>query len=127
MVSTLELSLNLYVLGLVNDGASPNRKLFNLHTKLVDDPNCDVFKTINLFATTRRFIYFFADSPHLMKTARNCLYNSGSGACSRLMWNNGRYLLFRHIADFFYKDQLSICIACSSKIDIGTYCFYFLQ
>ena len=42
-----------------------------------------------------------------MKTARNCLYNSGSGACSRLMWNNGRYLLFRHIADLFYKDQAS--------------------
>ena len=21
------------------------------------------------------------------------------------MWNNGRYLLFRHIADLFYKDQ----------------------
>ena len=107
VVSTLELLLNLYVLGLVNDGASPNRKLFNLHMKLVDEPNCDVFKTINLFATTCWFIYFFADSPHLMRTARNCLYNSGSGACSRLMWNNGRYLLFRHIADLFYKDQAS--------------------
>lgn len=76
MVSTLELSLSLCVIGLVNEGASPNRKLFNLHTELVDDPNCDVvFKTINLFATSQRFIYFFADSPHLMKTARNCLYN----------------------------------------------------
>ena len=86
VVSTLELSLSLYVIGLVNDGASPNRKLFKLHTELVDDPNCDVvFKTINLFATSQRFIYFFADSPHLMKTARNCLYNSGSGTCSRFM------------------------------------------
>ena len=108
VVSTLELSLNLYVLGLVNDGASPTRKLFNLHMKLVDEPNCDVvFKTINLFATTCQFIYFFTESPHLMKTARNCLYNSGSGACSCLMWNNGRYLLFRHIAYLFYKDQAS--------------------
>ena len=106
VVSTLELSLSLNVIGLVNDGASPNRKLFNLHTELVDDPNCDVvFKTINLFATSQRFIYFFADSPHLMKTARNCLYNSGSGTCSRFMWNDGRHLLFRHIADLFYKDQ----------------------
>ena len=91
---------------MVNDGASPDRKLFNLHTELVDDPNCDVvFKTINLFTTSQRFIYFFADSPHLMKTARNCLYNSGSGTCSRFMWNDGRHLLFRHIADLFYKDQ----------------------
>ncbi len=76
MVSTLELSLSLYVIGLVNDGASPNRKLFNRHTELVDDLNFDVvFKTINLFATSRRFIYFSAGSPHLMKTARNYLYN----------------------------------------------------
>ena len=108
IVSTLKLSLNLYALGLVNDGASPNRKLFNLDTELVNDLNCDVvFKTINLFATSRRYIYFFADSTHLTKTARDCLYNSGSGSCSRLLWNNGRYLLFRHIADLFYKDQAS--------------------
>ena len=30
-VSTLELSLHLWVVALVNDGASPNRKLFNPH------------------------------------------------------------------------------------------------
>ena len=105
VVSTLELSLSLHVIGLVNDGASPNRKLFNLHTECVDNLNCDVvYKTANLFAPSR-FIYFFADSPHLMKTARNYLYNSGSGSCSRYMWNNGQYLLFRHIADLFYQDQ----------------------
>ena len=104
-VSTLELSLHLWVVALVNDGASPNRKLFNLHVKLTVDRECDVvYKTINLFAPSR-FIYFFADVPHLMKTARNCLYNSGSGSCSRLMWNDGHYLLFKHIADIFYRDQ----------------------
>ena len=105
VVSTLELSLDLWVVALVNDGASPNRKLFNLHVKLAIDRKCDVvYKTINLFAPSR-FIYFFADVPHLMKTARNCLYNSGSGSCSRLMWNDGQYLLFKHIADIFYRDQ----------------------
>lgn len=40
-----------------------------------------------------------------MKTARNCLYNSGSGSRSRLMRNNGNYLLFHHIANLFYSDQ----------------------
>jgi hypothetical protein len=105
VVSTLELSLDLWVVGLVNDGASPNRKLFNLHVKLAVDQKCDVvYKTINLFAPSR-FIFFFADIPHLMKTARNCLYNSGSGSRSRLMWNDGQYLLFKHIADIFYRDQ----------------------
>ena len=105
VVSTLELSLNLWVCAAVNDSASPNRKFFRLHSKLAVDLKCDVvYKTPNLFAMSR-FIYFFADSPHLMKTARNCLYNSGSGSCSRYMWNDGKYLLFKHIADLFYSDQ----------------------
>ena len=102
VVGTLELSLNLWVCTVVNDGASPK---FELHAKFVSDPNCDVvYKAHNIFAMTW-FIYFFADSCHLIKTARNCLHNSSSGSCSRLMWNNGQYLLFKHIADLFYSDQ----------------------
>ena len=105
VVSTLELSLDLWVIGLVNDGASPNHKLFNLHSTLAGEDECDVvYKTLNLFVPSR-FVYFFADSPHLLKTARNCLYNSGSGSHSRYMWNNGKYLIFSHIADLFYQDQ----------------------
>ncbi|CAB4031776.1 Hypothetical predicted protein [Paramuricea clavata] len=103
VVSTLELSLDLWVIGLVNDGASPNRKLFNLHSTLAGEDECDVvYKTLNLLAPSR-FVYFFTDSPHLLKTARNCLYNSGSGSHSRYMWNNGKYLLFSHIVDFFIR------------------------
>ena len=72
-VAVLELSLNLWVVVAVNDGFE----------KFVKDLKCDVvYKTLNVFATYR-FIYFFADSPHLMKTARNCLYNSGYGSHSR--------------------------------------------
>ena len=104
-VSVLELSLQLYVCAAVNDGALANRKFFRLHSQLAQDLKCDVvYKTRNVFAMSR-FIYFFADSPHLIKTARNCLYNSGSGSCSPYMWNNGQFLLFRHIADLFYSDQ----------------------
>ena len=104
-VGVLELSLNLWVIAAVNDGASPNRKFFELHSQYMGDVDGDViYKVHNVFATTR-FIYFFADACHLMKTARNCLYNSGSGSRSRLMWNNGRYLMFKHIADLFYSDQ----------------------
>ena len=105
VVSTLKLSLKLMVCAAVNDGASPNRKFFRLHAKLAVDLKCDVvYKTPNLFAMSR-FIYFFADLPHLIKTARNCLYNSGSGSCSRYMWNDGQYLLWRHIASLYYSDQ----------------------
>ena len=105
IVSVLEVAVNLWVVAAVNDGASPNRKFFNLHINLAEEIKCDVvYKTRNVFAMSR-YIYFFADSPHLMKTSRNCLYNSGSGSCSRYMWNNGNYLLFKHIADLFYSDQ----------------------
>jgi hypothetical protein len=104
-VSVLEVSLNLRVCAAVNDGASPNRKFFRLHSKLAANVGCDVvYKTRNIFAPSR-FIFFFADSPHLMKTARNCLYNSGYGSRSRLMWNDGQYLQFQHVADLFYSDQ----------------------
>ena len=41
-----------------------------------------VYRTRNLF-----------DLPHLVKTARNCLYNYGSGKCTRYMWNSGFHLM----------------------------------
>ena len=105
IVSVLEVSVNLWVVAAVNDGASPNQTFFNLHCNLTEDLKHDiVYKTKNVFAMSR-FIFFFADSPHLIKTARNCLYNSGSGSQSRFMWNNGSYLLFRHIANLFYRDK----------------------
>ena len=105
VVAVLETTVKLKVIAAVNDGASPNRKFFNLHANLGGVlPDHVVCKTPNLFCLTR-VIYFFADVPHLVKTARNCLYNSGSGSRSRYMWNNGQYLLFRHIADLYHRDQ----------------------
>lgn len=59
--------------------------------------------TINLFAP-HRFVYFFADTPHLVKTTRNCLLHSGSGTCTRYMWNNGQFILWQHISQMFYQD-----------------------
>ena len=103
-VAVLEVSLKLHVCAAVNDGASPNQKFSRLHSKMSKDKESDVvYKTPNIYAPSR-FIFFFADSSHLLETARNCLYNSGSGSRSRLMWNEGQYLLFRHIADLFYSD-----------------------
>ena len=105
VVGVLELSVNLWVCAVVNDGASPNRKFFQLHAKYMSGSNCDIIHKVHNIFAMERFIYFFPDACHLIKTARNCLYNSGSGSRSRLMWNNGHYLLFRHIADLFYSDQ----------------------
>ncbi len=85
-VSVLELSCNLWVCAAVSDGASANRKFYDLHVGLVgSDCSTDVVhKTVNLFDPSR-FIYFFSDAPHLVKTARNCLFNSGLGKHTRLM------------------------------------------
>ena len=62
-VAVLEVSLKLHVCAAVNDGTSPNRKFFRLHSKLAKEVDCDVvYKTPNIFAPSW-FIYFFADSP----------------------------------------------------------------
>ena len=82
-ISICELN-SLKVLAVKYDGASPNRKLFRMYFPMTkeDDMNPDtdvIYRTVNLFSSDKRFIYFISDVPHLMKTARNCLYNSGNG------------------------------------------------
>ena len=80
-VAILERNCNLWVIATVCDGASANRKFFKLHSRM-DGNSCQdvVYRTINLFCG-KRYIYFFNDPPHLLKTVRNCLLNSGSGQC----------------------------------------------
>ena len=60
----------------MSDGASQNRTFYRMHCGLDDHPDADVaYKTVNFFAPGRH-IYFIADAPHLMKTARNAIYHS---------------------------------------------------
>ena len=40
-----------------------------------------------------------------MKSARNCLYNSGYGRYARCMWNNDMSILWHHVSDIFYEDR----------------------
>ena len=48
---------------------------------------------------------FFADAPHLMKTTRNCMYHSGSGAGkTRLMWNDEREIVWNHLVKAVQDD-----------------------
>ena len=101
-VSILETSSNLWVIAATSDGASANRRLYRLHKPLDGNSDTDVcYRTINLFAP-HRFIYFFSDAPHLVKTTRNCLMHSGSVKSTRCVWNEGLYVLWQHIT------QLSI-------------------
>lgn len=60
------------VLGVTCDGASSNRKMFQMH----DSTNSAVYKTINVYSSDRHPIFFISDPPHLLKTIRNCFANS---------------------------------------------------
>ena len=85
-VAILEMTCNLKVIATVSDGASQNRAFYKMHTAFTDDAGKDVvYRAVNLYASEQRFIWFFCDAPHLIKTARNCLANSGAGRNSRLM------------------------------------------
>lgn len=98
-------NINLRVISATADGASPNRKFFRMHKAL--DGNCPediVYRTQNIHTKENRFLYFFADAPHLIKTARNCLSHSGSGPATRFMWNNGFYILWSHISQLYHDD-----------------------
>ena len=78
-VAILELNCDLYVIATVSDGMSANRKFYRLHKyvsglslkdeKDKEPSNVVIFKSQNFFAL-QRFIWFFADAPHLMKTSR---------------------------------------------------------
>lgn len=103
-VCILETTCNLWVIAATSDGASPNRRFYRLHKELDGDADGDLcYRTVNLYAP-HRFIYFFSDAPHLVKTTRNCLRSSGSGSCTRYMWNGGKYVLWQHITEMFYQD-----------------------
>ena len=90
-VTILEYTCNLWVVAATSDGASPNRKFYQLHR--IGKELC--YKTENICAPWRN-IYFFSDAPHLMKTTRNCWANSGAGKYTRYVeqWK-------KHIMDTF--------------------------
>ena len=66
------------VYGVTFDGASINRSIVKLH----NSSRAEIaYKTVNPFSHDKRFVYFFQDPPHLMKTTRNCMMSK-----SRSMW-----------------------------------------
>ena len=94
----LENNCNLCVIAAVSDGASCNRPFIKLHRSMSNIADVDVvYRTVNLYHPSR-YICFFADAPYLMKTTRNCMYHSGSGAGkTSLMWNDGREIVRNHL------------------------------
>lgn len=64
------------VLACTCDGLSVNRRFFKLH-----GTGNMVYKAMNPYSDGDRFVYFFSDPPHLIKTVRNCWFSD-----KRLMW-----------------------------------------
>ena len=80
-VAILELTCKLQVIATVSDGALPNRKFYRMHEQMSNtDDSSVVYRTINLYSPGR-YIWFFADPSHLMKTTRNCIAHSGMSIC----------------------------------------------
>lgn len=76
------------------------------------DADTDVcYRAVNLFAPYR-FVYFFSDAPHLVKTARNCLHHSGSGTCARYMWNHVVYILYGSTSHNCFNNTLTMAWNC---------------
>ena len=76
----------------------------------MDDAVSEVtYRTINLYADEERYIYFYADPPHLVKTARNCLRHSGPQRTRRMETGDG-FLLWEHVRAFVLND-----INCDSR------------
>lgn len=75
-------SIGLKVIFITADGASSNRRFFRMHRNGGETPT---YKTKNPYSEDgSRWIYFISDTPHLIKTTRNCLSHSGDGG-TRLM------------------------------------------
>ena len=84
--------LGFKVIACTGDSASQNRKFFKLHKigALSNDMVSGVcFRTPNCYSEEGRYIHFFADVPHLMKTARNCWARSYSINSTRNLWVSG--------------------------------------
>ena len=75
VLGALEMS-GMNVLALVSDGAGPNGAFYQMLPPLEKTKSGVVFLTRNPYAPERP-LYLLSDPPHLLKTSRNSLYNSG--------------------------------------------------
>ena len=82
VITVYLLTYLLQVIASTSDKATPNQKLYRLHKQPGDDV---CYKAANIYAPDR-FVYFFSDAPHLVKTVRNNLASSGWGRNTKRLW-----------------------------------------
>ena len=107
--------IGFFVLALCCDGASPNRRLWKLHSSKSKEP---VYRVPNIFARDEgRYLYFISDPPHLIKTIRNSWCNK-----QRKLWVsycimhfllyinfpftqcNGKRIDWQHLTDIYQQE-----------------------
>lgn len=76
--------IGLHVVAVACDGAKPNRKFFKDHFHKTCARKGVLYKAPNLFRPGK-FVYFFSDVPHLLKTTRNAWANSKENG-TRSLW-----------------------------------------
>ena len=70
------------------------------------NPDTDVtYKTVNLFSSDKCFIYFIS---HSMKSAQQCLYNSGKGRYTGDMRRDDMFILWNRISAIFIKIENAV-------------------
>lgn len=70
------------VISSTSDKASPNQRLYRLHRAVGEQ---FAYRAINHFAGEQRYLYFFSDVPHIVKTLRNNLSSSRESG-TRCLW-----------------------------------------
>ena len=75
--------LGLCVTTITCDGASDNRKMFAMFNSKATLS----YKTINVFSSDRREVFFIADPPHLIKTIRNCFARAKIWVCEMYFYH----------------------------------------
>ncbi|CAH1263937.1 THAP9 [Branchiostoma lanceolatum] len=92
--------MGFHVRAFVSDGASPNRRFYKIHG---DDDAQLVYWTTNNHRPGHK-IYFISDVPHLVKTTRNNLENSGANRRTRNLHYDGQEITWRHIVSVYEWD-----------------------
>ncbi|XP_071499561.1 uncharacterized protein [Diadema antillarum] len=93
----------LKVRAIVSDGASCNRKFYKMCMVHGDGYG---HYTMNPAETDRK-IYFFCDVPHLLKTSRNNLENSGFNRQSRNLQIGEKHIRWTHLIQLYEWDSSS--------------------
>ena len=86
-------TIGFYVIAITCDGAASNRRFYRSHWSPADDEG-PTYKVINKYSSNNRWLYFFCDVPHLVKTTRNCLSHSFLSSSRRSMMVNSALISF---------------------------------